>query len=216
MVIFKCKEVLSIFMPRQPVKPRKSPVKKPRRTFGQKAKRFAIGVGVAGAIGAAGFAGTARIAEHVAVKGPERARPVAARVAESYKVTKAVAQKEVNSAVKTFGWQAFYRALGAACGAATVASILGGKTRTLSKKKAGGVTLSEKSSAVGIGGRTKSAIVGAAAIGGAVYPIAGISAAAIKGAYNLWRGMSPAQRERTMNNLQTGATKAKAAATKRK
>jgi len=199
-------------MAKPPVKPIKHPVKKPRRTFVQRARRLAIGTGVTVAIGAVGFAGTARIAEHVAVKGPESARPVAARVAESYKVTKAVAQKQVNSIMKEYGWQAFYRALGAACGAATVASVLGGKKRKISKRKPGGVTVSEESSRTAIGGTTKSVIVGAAAIGGAIYPIAGVSAAAVKGAYNLWRGMSPAQRAHAMNHLQTGASAAKNAA----
>ena len=199
-------------MPRQPVKKVRKPPVKPRRTIGQKAKRTAIGLGVAGAIGVATFAGVSKVAEHVVVKGPEIARPAAVRVAEAYKVSKAVAQREVNSAVKTYGWQAFCRALGAACGAATVASILEGKTRTLSKKKDGGVILSEKSSAVGVGGKTKSVITVSAAVGGAIYPGAAIGAAVFKGVYNLWRGMSPAQRAHAMNHLQTGASAAKNAA----
>lgn len=163
-------------------------------------KRFAGRVAVTAALFGAGYVGGGRLAGYVAKKGPDVAKPAAAKISKSYTKTTAAAKAEVNSLVREYGWDAFYRAFGAACGAATMASMMGGrKRRTRSVRLGFGVYDDANQSEVG--GRVRGGVTAVAAIGGAMFPTPVISVALVRAVYRTWKGLRPDQREAVIDRI---------------
>lgn len=176
-------------------------------------KRAAAITGIAAGLGVAAFVGAGRTAGYLERDGPESIRPAAARVAGVYRATATGVKSEVNGIVNEYGWEVFYRALGAACGAATVASIIGGRKRRISTTK-GSRAVVDESSRREVGGKVRGGAVALGAVGGAMAPVPAIGALAISGAYKLWRGMSPEQRAKVWGILKRKGKRPKAPARK--
>ncbi|MCR4369204.1 MAG: hypothetical protein NUV67_04835 [archaeon] len=198
----------------------------PRRSFGQKAKRAALAVGVtAGLLGTAAM-GAGKLAESYKSSAPDSIRPAVERVANSYSdAKKSAAQKanaagkkasqitaktrtEVNGAIKSVGWQIFYRSLGAAVGAVTMSSFMGSKRKRISRTSADGSYASEHSHE-GVSGKTRKYIVAGSAIGGAIVPPVALTAGVLRGAFQAWQGMSEKQKQGVLSAAQRAAQAAR-------
>lgn len=130
--------------------------------------------------------------------GPKLAKPAAAKVVQAYRITASEAKEQVNGLIKGVGWRIFWAGIGAAGGAYASMGALG-STRKSTRKMGQGKTTSEHTTYPTAGKKTRAAIIGASALGGAIIPPAGITAGGVRLAYNTWRTMTPEQRKRAGN-----------------